>query len=925
MTLTRSPGNLASVKNSVLNLPDDTRMLDIVRDGLASAEDVRIAVSFTRCSGLGLLVDPIKELAERGGRIRILTSTYQTITQPAALDTLCVLPGVETRIQQGPVGFHAKFWWFKGQNAAECWAGSSNLSKGGLATNLEWNIRSCHQSDLLDTRNQFEQLWTRPDVSPVTEELVRQYRQVYEERARSDQQPIVPIASDITDSVSPNEAQKEALNQLNALRRRGERRAAVIAATGVGKTYLAAFDVVQSGARSVLYVSHRLEHLTQALRSFARVIGRTHTLGLVGGGSNEHQADVVFATIGSLRNRPELVARPWEYLVIDEFHHAEADSYRALRPVRDHAFLLGITATPERQDGRDVLEWCDWNVAYEVRLTEAIDRGWLLPFHYFGIADETVDFLQIPWRNLREVESALSVESRVEQVLQHALERGYDGDKRATVGFCAGRAHALYMAEQFRKRGHTAEAVLGDIAVNEREAIYARLADVTDPLEWIFVADVLNEGVDIPAINSVLFLRPTESSTLFLQQLGRGLRLCPGTEVLTIIDFVGHHRAAWLTLQALHDPHGGGRRTAITDDVVIKPPKSCEVVLQPRTREILAKVKRFSTKKAMCDEAYQRLLEQLESPLKPIDLWNRSDVPAFDEFRAAHKTWLQCQEANDDAPRWAEGLSDDHLVRAFLKAVESDWQAQRVWQYALLWGLCAYPDDPEHGYRQFFERWPQWRVEEAALDLDNGCAALKKRLGDALVDQRLAEPVRDMLGDALLDEVEGRLLYTLARDYQTRHGGVLRTPEELNLFAEYTRPEIVRFFGVHYDPAKHNKGILWFGDDGAIITKLDTSGAVERHQYVNQFLSADRFSWTSQNQMKPSNKAGSNVLDAAKEGRTLRLFVQPRSHTPALYMGQATVESHEGSGPMQVEFRLEKTIPDAVLKELGVSLSEVSS
>ena len=897
-------------------------MLDVVREGLASADDVRIAVSFTRCSGLGLLVDPIKELNERGGRVRILTSTYQSITQPAALDTLRLLPGVETRIQHGPIGFHAKFWWFNSKDEGECWAGSSNLSKGGLATNLEWNLRSNNPSDLATTRSQFEQLWTRPDVSPLTEELIRRYQQACVNNANENQRQAFSFVSDVTDNVTPNAAQLEALNQLAALRSRGERRGAVIAATGVGKTFLAAFDVVQSGVRSVLYISHRLEHLTQALRSFGRVLGHTHTLGLVGDGHDQQDADIVFATVASLKNRPTLLTRSWDYLVIDEFHHAEADSYQRLRPIRENAFLLGITATPERQDGRDVLEWCDWNVAYEVRLTQAIDRGWLLPFHYFGIADETVDFLQIPWRNLGEVEAALSVESRVEQVLQHAIERGYDGDKRATVGFCAGRAHALYMAEQFCKRGHTALAVLGDIKVSERESIYARLADVGDALEWIFVADVLNEGVDIPAINSVMFLRPTESSTLFLQQLGRGLRLCPGTEVLTVIDFVGHHLSAWLTLQALHDPQGSGRRTAITDDFVIKPPTSCEVVLQPRTREILQKVKRFKTKKAGCEDAYLRLLEELGGPLRPIDLWNRSDVPSLNVFRAAYKTWLQCQEANNDGPTWCIDISDDHPVRFFLKVVESDWQAQRVSQYALLWGLCAFPDNPEYGFEQFFERWPQWRVEKTELDTNKGWDALKKYLGDALVNQRLATSVLTALGDSLLEEVEGRLLHTLARDYQTRHGGVLRTPADLNLFAEYSRPEIVRFFGVHYDPAKHNKGILWFDDEGAIITKLDTSGAVEKHQYRNQFLSSSRFSWTSQNQMKPTNRAGLMVLNAESEKRTLRLFVQPRSHKPALYAGRVIVKSSEGSGPLQIEFELERLIPEDVLKALGVTLLE---
>src|SRR5690606_20043161 len=305
--------------------------------------------------------------------------------------------------------------------------------------------------------------------------------------------------------IVPNGAQLEALARLAELRERGERRAAVVAATGVGKTYLAAFDVLQSGARTALFVSHRLAHLLQARRTFARVMpGRS--LGVVGGGLDESDADIVFASVGSLVRRPELMARPFDYLVIGEFHHAEAPSYSVLRQIRDRAFLLGITATPERQDGHDVLEWCDWNVAYEVRLPEAIDRGWLLPFHYFGIADETVDFANFPWRRLDQIEDLLSVESRTAHVLQHALERGFDGNKRATIGFCAGIRHAMFMAESFVRRGQNAVAVVGTQSVSDREAIYARLADPKDPLQWVFVSDILNEGVDLPVVNAVLFL-----------------------------------------------------------------------------------------------------------------------------------------------------------------------------------------------------------------------------------------------------------------------------------------------------------------------------------------------------------------------------------------------------------------------------------
>lgn len=899
--------------DSVLNLPDDTRMLDVVRAGLDRADDVRIAVSFTRCSGLGLLIDPLRGVIDRGGKVRVLTSTYQTVTQPEALETLRDLRGVDARVQYGPVGFHANFWWFGAHTGGECWAGSSNLSKGGLVTNLEWNLRRVDADSMATTRAHFDGLWERDDVRGIDDAFLAAYRRVYEAAGQARLPPPLFVA-DSSPPVVPNSAQLEALARLAELRQRGERRAAVVAATGVGKTYLAAFDVLRSGARTALYVSHRLEHLLQARRSFARVMP-SRSLGVVGGGWDESEADIVFASVGSLVRRPELLARPFDYLVIDEFHHAEAPSYGVLRQVRDRAFLLGITATPERQDGHDVLEWCDWNVAYEVRLPEAIDRGWLLPFHYFGIADETVDFANFPWRRLDLVEDLLSVEARAVHVLQHALERGFDGDKRATIGFCAGVRHATFMAEAFLRRGQHAIAVLGTHGVSERERIYARLADPQDPLQWVFVSDILNEGVDLPVVNSVLFLRPTESATLFLQQLGRGLRLYPGTEVLTVLDFVGHHRSAWLTLNALDAPSGGGRRVEVADGVVIKPPRSCEIVLQPRTREILAKINRFASRREACDEAYRRVRAELSRPVLPVDLWNRVDVPELGAFRQAYGSWVACQEAHGDAPTWSGDLAEEHAAFAFLRAVEANWQAQRVSPYALAWGLCATPDRPERGYDAFFERWPQWNPERSALDGSKTWDTVRRKLGAALVGDLLVSSVRDALGSDLLAEVEGRLLYTVNGDHQERHGGVLRTPADLNAFAQYTRPEIVRHFGAQYDPARHNTGMIWFGNEGVIITKLDTSGAIERHQYANRILDRRRFSWTSQNKMSTDNESGRRVVEHLARGLRLHLFVQPRSHAAAYYLGVARVVSAEGLGPMTVIVELERELPSDVLSD----------
>jgi hypothetical protein len=412
---------------------------------------------------------------------------------------------------------------------------------------------------------------------------------------------------------------------------------------------------------------------------------------------------------------------------------------------------------------------------------------------------------------------------------------------------------------------------------------------------------LLNEGVDIPAINVVLFLRPTDSPTLFLQQLGRGLRLSPGAEVLTVLDFVGQHRASWIPLNAIHQPTGVGREVVVGDQR-IRPPDGCEVVLDRKTQEILRKVQRFSSRREACSEAYLRLRDQLGRPVMPIDLDSREDVPPFSDFRTAYGDWLGAQARHGDAPAWAEGLGSDAPARRFLARVEADWQAQRVGVYALCWGLCARPDDPAAGYEGFFERYPHLRVEYAPLGRDKTWASLAKKLDGLLEGQSLAPGIREVIGEDLLAQVDARLLLTVQRDYRTRHAGTLRTPDQLVRGAGYTRPGLVNHFGEQFDPARHSQGFLWFDErkHGVIVLKLDTSGAVESRQYDNHIRPDGRLLWTSQPKMAPDNNAGRPVVRHVEEGRTLHLFVQAGSHGRAVYQGPVQVVEFEGGGPMRV-------------------------
>jgi hypothetical protein len=261
-------------------------------------------------------------------------------------------------------------------------------------------------------------------------------------------------------------------------------------------------------------------------------------------------------------------------------------------------------------------------------------------------------------------------------------------------------------------------------------------------------------------------------------------------------------------------------------------------------------------------------------------------------------------------------LAPNHPAFEFLRAVEANWQAQRVSPYALAWGLSAMPDHPEQGYAEFFVRWPQWSTEMSPLDGSRTWDTVRRKLDGTLVEDRIDPVVRATIGAALLAEVEGRLMYTVNEDHKERHGGILRTPTDLNILAQYSRPEIVRHFNTQYDPARHNTGMLWFGDDGVIITKLDTSGALERHQYNNEIISARQVSWTSQNRMSTENEAGKKVVDHLARGLRLHLFVQPRSHSPAYYFGVVRVVSAKGTGPMAVVIELERELPPDLLSAL---------
>ncbi len=524
-------------------------------------DQVDLLVSFVMKSGLEQVHGGLVDALDRGATVRVLTTDYLTVTDPDALARLLDLAqmrpeAVATRVFHDPAtSFHPKAYLFSSTDgaAATAFVGSNNLSASGIAGGIEWAVGAGRAAHLLAA---FERLWSDPRSRPLTHDLLADYRRSW--RPTTHATGVVPEPLATPPAARP--VQREALTALEQTRLERFRRGLVVMATGLGKTWLAAFDTARPQFRRVLFVAHREEILRQSLEVFRRVRPDAD-LGLYYGGQKHPDATVLFASVQTLAgNLHKFPPDRFDYVVVDEFHHAAARSYRRVIDHFQPAFLLGLTATPNRMDGADLLALCSDNLVYECPLTEGIERGDLSPFRYFGIADD-VDYAPIPWRGGRFDPAALTEAVETQERAQHALDTWRDKVGGRTLAFCVTVSHADFTAEFFRRHGIAAAAVHSGPTSAPRARSVEQLR--AGELQVICTVDVFNEGLDIPEVDTVLMLRPTESPVVFLQQIGRGLRRSDGKDALTVIDFIGNHRSFLIkprTLLAL----GTGREASTT-------------------------------------------------------------------------------------------------------------------------------------------------------------------------------------------------------------------------------------------------------------------------------------------------------------------------------------------------------------------------
>ncbi|HEM6220874.1 DEAD/DEAH box helicase [Streptococcus suis] len=525
-------------------------VLNDIQEELSKAKSFAFSVAFITQSGLALIKSQLSDLADEGVQGRILISPYLDFNDPIAMKELLKLKNVQVRITPVNMQMHAKFYLFEQKDKQVIISGSSNLTHTALKVNYEWNVKltSTHNGDFIqNAKEEFERIWEKSIVLDL--EAINAYsarRQTVIKTATIQDESIASYQ----EIIRPNKMQEQALEGLATVRKNGAQKALVISATGTGKTYLSAFDVKQYNPDRMLFIVHREQILQKSLKDFQKVLGFEDDEGCIyKSGMDISQKRYIFATIQTISRADNLQAFDptfFNYILIDEVHKAGADSYKKVMNYFQPDFYLGMTATPERTDGQNIYELFDYNIAYEIRLQEALDNDMLCPFIYYGVSDIKVDGQLI---DEKATFSNLVSEQRVNHILEKIAYYGVSGEAVKGLIFCSSVKESKKLESQFNNRGLRTRALSGEHSQEERQRVVQDLENGN--LDYILTVDIFNEGIDIPSVNQVVMLRNTQSSIIFIQQLGRGLRKHDSKEYVTIIDFIGNYQNNYLIPVAL--------------------------------------------------------------------------------------------------------------------------------------------------------------------------------------------------------------------------------------------------------------------------------------------------------------------------------------------------------------------------------------
>jgi superfamily II DNA or RNA helicase/HKD family nuclease len=887
-----------------------------LRTEIDTADRVDLLCAFVRWAGLRLLDPELRRLRERGGRLRVITTTYTGSTERRALDHLVREHDAEVRVQYDAqrTRLHAKAWMFHRDTGYDtAYVGSSNLTHTAMLEGVEWNVRLSQVATptLLEKFNAtFDTYWNdvafetyRPGLDSDRLDLA-----LAEAGGRVHRDRVTLSLSGL--AVTPYPYQQEMLDEIEAERSVHHRhRNLVVAATGTGKTVVAALDyrrlATDPGRRpSLLFVAHRKEILTQSLRTYREVLADANFGELYVDGSVPRDWRYVFASIQSLSSYgvERLPSDAFDVVVMDEFHHAAAQTYRALIDRLTPRELLGLTATPERADGVNVRDaFFDGRIASELRLWDALGAELLCPFHYFGIADGT-DLSRLSWKRGAYDDGELTNlftgnDARTRLILRQVRDKVHDSASMRALGFCVTIEHATYMAAAFNAAGISASAVTSSDRPEQRDAALSALRDKT--VNVLFTVDLFNEGLDIPDVDTILFLRPTESATVFLQQLGRGLRRTADKAVLTVLDFVGHQhqRFRWdLKLTALTGLSRSRLGSAVADEFPFLP-SGCQIVMDEQTQAAV-----LANLKTQVGSRWSDLLSELRS-IGNVDLRAYLDESGADlpDLLRSGRSWTRLRRDAGFETR-PPGPREDALLKRGRSLAHVD-DGPRAALYRAVLDAAVEPALWTSAERRladmlFFSLWPDGGGFDSTAQGIEALRADKVAAHElsTLVDLGFESARRTTVGlEADLADIPLRL-----------HG-------------RYRREEVLAALGdasLAKPPVNFREGVLWVPELNvdAFFIQLKKSEAAfsPTTMYRDYPISPSLFHWESQSRTTVRSPTGQRYLSGTSR---VLLFVREGSvdeygtGAPYLFLGTATYVKHEGERPIAITWRLRTPMP----------------